>query len=225
MPVVAEHYFNEQPTVASSPRLVPLHLADLAFELTTDRGVFSGEQIDAGTRVLLTEAVRLSGPMTVLDLGCGYGPIACAAATRNPQARVLAIDVNDRALALCASNAEQLGLRNVEACRAEAVDTELRFDRIISNPPIRVGKKVLHSLLTTWLDRLAPGGHGELVVHKNLGSDSLQRWLNEQGWATERLISRAGYRVLIVASRDSSAQIETHSDPALGVANESEVTS
>jgi 16S rRNA (guanine1207-N2)-methyltransferase len=82
---------------------------------------------------------------------------------------------------------------------------EQRFDLIVSNPPIRIGKKNLHPLLELWLDRLTPDGHAELVVHKHLGSDSLQRWLTEQGWTTTRLISRSGYRVLIVQPRDTNA--------------------
>jgi 16S RNA G1207 methylase RsmC len=86
----------------------------------------------------------------------------------------------------------------------EALDPALRFTAIWSNPPIRIGKPALHELLTTWLDRLTPDGQAHLVVQKHLGSDSLQRWLNDQGWATERIASRSAYRVLAVSARTDS---------------------
>jgi 16S rRNA G1207 methylase RsmC len=78
------------------------------------------------------------------------------------------------------------------------VPEDVAFDAIWSNPPIRVGKQALHALLVRWLARLADGGRAHLVVGKNLGSDSLQRWLTEQGWPTERMASERGFRVLRV---------------------------
>ncbi|NNE72542.1 MAG: methyltransferase, partial [Acidimicrobiales bacterium] len=87
----------------------------------------------------------------------------------------------------------------------DALDPDLTFDLIWSNPPIRIGKAALRDLLTRWLDRLTPAGTAVLVVQKHLGSDSLQTWLNEQGWATERLGSRMGYRLLAVQPRAGGA--------------------
>ncbi len=78
----------------------------------------------------------------------------------------------------------------------EQVEPTATYDEIWSNPPIRVGKQVLHDLLLTWLPRLAPGGRAVMVVGKNLGADSLQRWLGEQGWPTTRLASAKGFRIL-----------------------------
>lgn len=196
-----DQYFAAEPTVGSRRKSIPLHLPDLAIELETDRGVFSGDQIDAGTRLLLIEGAKpTASDQTVLDLGCGYGPLAITAASRAPHASVWAIDVNERAVALCADNAARLELPNVTACTAEAVPSDLRFDLIVSNPPIRVGKTVLHELLTTWCSRLQLGGRAELVVQKHLGSDSLLRWLNEQGFPTTRRLSRGGYRLLDIAA-------------------------
>ncbi len=198
---MSDHYFSPNTATPSSPHSVALHLKDMAFDLMTDRGVFSNSQVDPGTRVLLTEAASPDGATSILDLGCGYGPVACAVATRAPQAAVYAIDVNERAVGLCRANAERLGLDQLTACMPDEVPPDAQFDLIVSNPPIRVGKKVLHPLLATWLDRLTPQGRADLVVHKHLGSDSLQKWLNEQGWPTTRLISRSGYRVLQVRPR------------------------
>ena len=198
--MTGSHYFDDDPSVESNVRQIPLHLPDLSIDLDVDRGVFSATKIDPGTRVLLVEAAKPAAAPTILDIGCGYGPIACAVATRAPESTVWAVDVNARARDLCAANAERLGL-NVSVAAPDEVPAELRFDLIVSNPPIRIGKKNLHALLEHWLDRLSPTGHAELVVQKHLGSDSLHRWLDEQGWATTRLTSRSGYRVLIVKPR------------------------
>jgi len=164
--------------------------------------VFSCNKVDLGTRYLLAEMPPLpSATSAVLDLGCGYGPIALALARRAPDATVWAVDVNERALDLTRENAAANELSNVEVCVPAAVPDELRFDAIVSNPPIRIGKQALHALLGDWLDRLAPHGRAWLVVKKHLRSDSLARWLNVNGWATERLGSRLGYRILEVAPR------------------------
>ena len=107
------------------------------------------------------------------------------------------VDVNERALLLANDNAAANGLaERFRAVLPDAVDPGERFDEIWSNPPIRVGKAALHDLLLTWLPRLAPGGRAVMVVGKNLGADSLQRWLGEQGFPTTRLASAKGFRVL-----------------------------
>jgi 16S rRNA (guanine1207-N2)-methyltransferase len=210
------HYFDDDPSVESDVRQVPLHLADLSMNLDVDRGVFSATKIDDGTRVLLVEAAKPGAAKAILDIGCGYGPIACTVAKRAPGATVWAIDVNGRARDLCDSNAKRLGL-NVTVMAPEGVPAEQRFDLIVSNPPIRIGKKNLHALLELWLDRLTPDGTAELVVQKHLGSDSLQKWLNEQGWPTVRLTSRSGYRVLVAKARPvtdrSSKETKEGPDP------------
>ena len=168
--------------------------------LHTDRGVFAADQVDAGTRVLLAEGPPVDGAAVLADVGCGYGPIAVTLALRAPSALVWAVEVNERARDLCRSNAEANGVgERVRVVAPEQVPADLVVDQVWSNPPIRVGKAALHDLLTGWLDRLAPTGSAALVVQKHLGADSLARWLTEQGWATKRLTSRAGYRVLSVS--------------------------
>lgn len=191
------HYFDAQPAATSSPTSVTLTLPDLQMDLTTDRGVFSGQRVDPGTKLLLLEAARAQpAASNILDLGCGYGPISLVLAKRNPQATIWAIDSNARARGLCAQNAEQLGVANVEVRAPEDIDPDLRFDLLCSNPPIRIGKDALHELLQTWLGRLESHGTAELVVQKHLGSDSLARWLTSVGWTCERVVSRRAYRVL-----------------------------
>ena len=195
-------YFEAEPRVAAAPRTIAVNIGEMQLTFVTDSGVFSPDRLDAGTRLLLLEAPPLgAGDRRVLDLGCGWGPIACIAGLRSPAAEVLAVDVNERALSLTAGNAERNRAGNVTVAPPGEVDPARRFDRILCNPPIRVGKSALHDMLATWLDRLAAGGRAHLVVHRHLGSDSLARWLTDRGHEVDRLVSRSGYRLLEVQPR------------------------
>lgn len=192
------HYFSPTPDTPSEPSSVRLDLPDLSLTLRTDRGVFSAARVDPGTKVLLSVAPAPPASGDLLDLGCGYGPVALTLASRSPGATVWAVDVNERARALTAANAEAAGLANVRVAAPEDVPGDVVFAALWSNPPVRVGKAAMHELLTTWLGRLADGASATLVVQKHLGADSLHRWLEGQGWAVDRLASRMGYRVLAV---------------------------
>jgi len=194
------HYFQRTPQVASAPLEITVRLADLNFAMLTDRGVFSHGSLDSGTSILLDHVEPPPEEGNLCDLGCGAGAIALTMALRAPRAMVWAIDTNDRAIELCTANANRLNLENIRACRPEDVDPSIAFDTIWSNPPIRIGKAKLHELLSSWLGRLAPDRSAWLVVHRHLGSDSLQRWLNDHRWPTIRSHSESGYRVLRVAS-------------------------
>jgi 16S rRNA (guanine1207-N2)-methyltransferase len=194
---VSSQYFAEQPTAAHRPATVHVVLPDTHLALATDSGVFSPGRLDPGTRLLLETAPAPPAEGDLLDLGTGYGPLALVMASRAPAARVWAVDVNQRALQLCERNAAEAGLTNV-VCRQVTDDLPDTYQVIWSNPPIRIGKAALHEMLTTWLGRLAPGAAAYLVVQRNLGSDSLQRWLAEAGWHVDRIAARAGYRVLEV---------------------------
>ena len=198
-------YFDATPSVPSRRRSIELVLPDVFLTLTTDSGVFSGEHIDAGTRFLLQKSPPIASSVrSILDVGCGYGPIALTAAARAPESVVWAVDSNERARTLTKENAEVNNLANVRVGAPDDVPEDLTFDLIMSNPPIRIGKAPLHDLLSRWLNRLAVGGRAWLVVQKHLGSDSLADWLNESGWSTERLSSRKGYRLLEVMPREES---------------------
>jgi 16S rRNA G1207 methylase RsmC len=198
MSIPKTHYFEAQPAVPSKPQTVWLRLGDLQLQLQADRGVFGSRAVDLGTLMLLKEAPPPPPEGELLDLGCGYGPIAIVLARRSPAARVWAVDVNERALELTRTNAEAAGASNVAVCPPDKVPGDVRFDAIYSNPPVRVGKGPLHDLLLTWLPRLRPGGAAYLVVQRNLGSDSLATWLGEHGLAVTRLKSKKGYRILEV---------------------------
>jgi 16S rRNA (guanine1207-N2)-methyltransferase len=194
-----DHYFTAAPASDGERRRLRVRLAGRDVEVEVARGIFSPGGLDKGTRVLLDEAPAPPPEGTFLDLGCGWGPVALSLALRSPAATVYAVDVNERALDLCRRNAASLGLTGVHAGRAESVPEDARFDVIWSNPPIRVGKAVLHDLLRTWLPRLAPDGRAHLVVQKNLGSDSLQTWIRtELRMPCTRATSVKGFRVLEV---------------------------
>ncbi len=192
-----EHYFTADPSVPFQRVPVRANVWGHWLELTSGSGVFAQGRLDTGTGVLLREVSPPQGASEVLDLGCGYGVIALALAVAVPEARVTAVDVNERALLLARENAEALGVaERIEVANPDGVEPDRTYDEIWSNPPIRIGKEALHELLLSWLPRLRPGGRAVLVVGKNLGADSLQRWLGEQGWPTERLASAKGFRVL-----------------------------
>ena len=200
------HYFRT-PKVSTDRREVEITLAGRELTVTTAGGVFSGDRIDLGTRVLLREVPPPPPEGDLLDLGCGWGPITLVQALLAPEARVWAVDVNELALELTGLNARQAGASNVRPVTPEQMPEEVRFAAIWSNPPIRVGKQELHALLLAWLPRLADGGTAHLVVQRHLGADSLHSWLAEQFAGTAQ-VSRAGsakgFRVL----RVERAQIE-----------------
>lgn len=216
----AEHYFSPSPGSRRRGRTVTLRLQDVTLDLRTDRGVFSANRIDPGTLLLLKHAPLPPAPpgngseratgQVLADLGCGYGPIAVTLALRAPDATIWAIDVNERARELTATNLAAAGVpvadrhkqaragERARVCAPEQVPEGLRFDAVYCNPPVRLGNKALDALLAQWLDRLRPGGFAVLVMHKNLGADTLARRLAAAGTPPRRLAIGGGYRVLQV---------------------------
>jgi 16S rRNA G1207 methylase RsmC len=196
--MVPDHYFTAAPAVPSNPRTITIDVAGRPVELETDAGVFSRDRLDPGTAALLAEAPLPAGGGHVLDLGCGYGPVAISLGLRNPELTITAVDVNQRALEITRRNAARHGIRHITVEHADAAPGNTRFDAIYCNPPIRVGKDVLHGLLSSWLRRMTDSGHAYLVVSKHLGSDSLAAWLQAESFKVTRLASKRGYRVLDV---------------------------
>lgn len=190
-----DHYFSAAPSSAEHHRTIRARIWGRDLDFRTAKGVFSSDRLDKATGVLFRHSAPPSGGLVHLDLGCGWGPIACAVALADPESQVWAVDTNERAVQMTRANATSLQA-GVHACTPDQIPAELVIDRIWSNPPIRIGKAALQCLLSQWLQRLAPEGSARMVVAKNLGSDSLQRWLNEQGWPTTRVSSEQGFRVL-----------------------------
>jgi 16S rRNA G1207 methylase RsmC len=201
VPTVPEpdHYFTAEPASADERRLLEVRLSGREVRAHTAPGIFSPGRLDLGTQVLLRSVPAPPSSGDLLDLGCGWGPLALTLALEAPDARVWAVDVNRRALDLVRRTAADVGAGGLRAVTPEDVPDDVRFSALWSNPPIRVGKPVLHGLLRTWLARLTPDGEAHLVVQRNLGADSLQRWIVEElGMPTERVASAKGFRVLRV---------------------------
>ncbi len=197
---MASHYFDADPHGSDRRRMIKSTVFGRELDFRTSSGTFSPDGLDKATDVLLREVPPPEGEKTLLDLGCGWGPMAVGLALAAPDATVWAVDVNSRARELTSENAARHRAR-VRVSAPDAVPGELLFDEIWSNPPVRIGKDALHGLLAMWLGRLAPGGSAYLVVGKNLGADTLQRWLIDSGFPTERMASSRGFRILHVTAR------------------------
>jgi len=197
----SDHYFTAAPASPENLRKIRVSLAGRELEVTTAGGVFSPDRLDAGTAVLLANMPPVPPGGDLLDLGSGWGPVSLSMALAAPHATVWAVDVNERALDLVRRNAEALGLTNVNASLPDDVPEHISFRTIRSNPPIRVGKNELHGLLERWIPRLDERSDAWLVVQRNLGADSLQRWIGSTfhpGYSVFRTATGKGYRILKV---------------------------
>lgn len=197
----SDHYFSASPASAENLRRIRVFLGGRTGEVSTAGGVFSPDHVDAGTAVLLANTPPPPPGGHLLDLGSGWGPISLSLAVQSPHATVWAVDVNERALDLVRRNAEEWGLDNVRAVLPDEVPDDVSFRTIRSNPPIRVGKNELHGMLERWIPRLDERSDAWLVVQRNLGSDSLQRWIGatfEHGYSVTRAATGRGFRVLKV---------------------------
>ncbi|HYM90591.1 MAG TPA: methyltransferase [bacterium] len=188
----ASHYFSPSPPAAAGKRTVELRLGDRVLRFRTAHGVFSRTSVDRGTRLLL-EAANLTGARRILDLGCGYGALGIAAAARAPQAQVVLVDVNPRAVALAGENIVLNRVPNAEArcgdgCAPVAGE---QFDLILFNPPIRAGRDVVLRLLGEAHGCLRPGGRLYLVARTQQGARTLGRLMGET-YAWVREVARGG---------------------------------
>lgn len=202
-----EHYFSAQPSTPEKRRTISVELGGATRKLQSSGGVFSPDRIDKGTAVLLRGVPAPAPEGNLLDIGCGWGPIALSMALASPEATIHAVDVNERSLALTRDNAAALGLKNVVVALPDDVDPARTYNTIWSNPPIRIGKEALHELLLLWLPRLSPGGEAWLVVQKNLGADSLQKWLGTvlpEDWSIDRVSTDKAFRILKVVRPEES---------------------
>lgn len=199
-----EQYFSANPNSLDLRRTLQVDLRGREVSVQVSNGVFSSSKLDLGTAVLLKHAPQPPENGRFFDIGCGWGAISLALGFESPNAQIYAVDVNERALELTNINAKNSGLNNIHTYLVEDAlkEDELKdIDLIWSNPPIRVGKDVLHNILLTWLPRLKVGGAAYLVVQKNLGSDSLIPWLSKnlgEDFSVEKYASSKGYRIIEV---------------------------
>jgi len=167
-----------------------------SFTFRTDSAVFSRRDVDAGTRLLI-DSVQIGPRESVLDLGCGYGPIGLALAGTVEGARVVMTDVNRRAVGLARKNAEANAVRaDVREGTLYEPVAGLVFDHVVSNPPIRAGKSVVHAIVEGAPTHLLDGGSLWLVARTRQGAPSLERKMEEVFGNTEVVARGGGFRVL-----------------------------
>lgn len=201
-------YFENEPSVASDPKKVSLTIADNEYIFTTDRGVFSYEKVDKATRILLNaflEKYDGSIPETIIDVGSGYGPISVVVAKHFKDAsQIVGVEPNERAQTLSLQNYQSnIGDDRFDVVSPQNFDIELKPDLIISNPPVRIGKKEMYELLSFWAKQLADGGQMWLVIAKNLGADTAAIFLEKDcGLEVSRVASKNGFRVLCCKKPD-----------------------
>ncbi len=192
------HYFTNDTSLASNERDIEYVIKGEHFTLRSDRGVFSKSELDEGSRILIETLLSYDFTGKMLDIGCGYGPIGLTLAKFNPSLNVICSDVNTRALALCERNATSLKLADRVTCLQSDIYLEIegQFDSIVSNPPIRAGKKVTYAIYIGAKDHLIDGGSLYIVVRKSQGAESVKRFL-EETFGNATLLKRSkGFFVL-----------------------------
>lgn len=195
---MTDHYFTQDPSADHEYREFTATLRGMSFTFTTDANVFSRDRVDFGS-ALLIEVMRLPATGNVLDLGCGYGPIGIAAAKLAPGAQIHMVDVNQRAADLARRNAERNGASNVEIHSGDGLSPvrAVSFDLVLTNPPIRAGKKVIYAMIDEAKEALRPGGSLWVVIQTKQGAPSMKKKLKETFGNVDDVDRKAGYHVLV----------------------------
>lgn len=195
---MSDHYYSEQPASTSNRYSFTESLCGKEFSFTSDAGVFSKGGIDFGSRLLIEE---LSLPKTagdILDVGCGYGPIGLVIASLNKRRHVYMIDVNERALFLAKENTAQNDVHNVTIMQSDQLQHVMdnRFALVVTNPPIRAGKSVVHGIFEQSADVLVNGGELWVVIQKKQGAPSAEKKLRTLFQSVEIVTRKKGYFIL-----------------------------
>ena len=196
---MTNHYYSEKPDTAHDFEQWTFELKGKIFRFVTDSGVFSRETVDYGSRVLIDafDWEELPNEGKILDVGCGYGPIGLAIAFAS-QRMVEMVDINSRAVALAQGNAKRNQIENVEIHQSNIYEDvqEESYAAIVSNPPIRAGKKVVHEILTEAYPRLKTGGTLTIVIQKKQGAPSAQKKMLETFGNAEIITKDKGYYII-----------------------------
>ncbi|MBD2844733.1 class I SAM-dependent methyltransferase [Paenibacillus sp. IB182496] len=194
---MADHYYSRQPQTDSARRVVEMQLRGLRLRLATDSGVFAKAGVDYGSRQLI-EAMVIPPGAQVLDVGCGYGPIGISAALLEPSSSVTMVDVNERAVELASENAANNDARNVEVLQSDLFESVQgrQFDVIVTNPPIRAGKAVVHRIFEEGASLLTANGSMWVVIQKKQGAPSAKAKLERLFGEVEEAAKAGGYKVL-----------------------------
>ncbi|OZU87237.1 16S rRNA methyltransferase [Virgibacillus indicus] len=195
---MSEHYFSQKPQSKSSPKKWNYQLRGKVYTFASDVGVFSKDEVDFGSRLLIEQfrAPEIAGDF--LDLGCGYGPVGIALADHFQDRMVMMVDVNERALSLAKQNAEHNQVENVEIAESDGLSNtgNRKFAAVITNPPIRAGKKVVHRMFEDSRDALMENGELWVVIQKKQGAPSAKEKLKELFGNAEVSARDKGYFIL-----------------------------
>ncbi|MGG3019214.1 class I SAM-dependent methyltransferase [Geobacillus stearothermophilus] len=195
---MSEHYYSAAPTSERNPQTWTFTLRGHEFRFTTDSGVFSKRGVDFGTQLLIEafEEPEVAGDL--LDVGCGYGPIGLALAKSFPNRLVQMIDVNERALELARENKRANHIDNVRIYQSDLFSEvgEQRFAAVVTNPPIRAGKRVVHAIFEQSQDHLLDGGELWVVIQKKQGAPSALEKLKELFPFVEVASKKKGYYII-----------------------------
>ena len=191
-----DHYYTRVPQSESKPVGFEYTYRGVALTFQTDAGVFSKGEVDTGTRLLL-EALPEEMNGDILDLGCGWGVIGISIAKKWPETRVTMADVNTRALDLSRENAER-NRAEVACVESDGMATLAgkTFDAVVTNPPIRAGKKVIYKMFSDAAAQLKPGGALYLVIRKQQGAESCMKYLQTLYDSVEKLDKSGGFWVI-----------------------------
>lgn len=194
---MSEHYYTQRPTVKHDVNVAQEELRGRKYTFLTDAGVFSKKGVDYGSKHLI-ETMQLKEDAKVLDVGCGYGPIGLAAATMCPRGHVTMVDINERAVELSTENARRNGIVNVSILQSDLLEQvkEQRFDVVLTNPPIRAGKEVVHRIFTDAYDCLVDGGSIWVVIQKKQGAPSAMKKLESLYSEVIEVSKDKGYKIL-----------------------------
>jgi len=192
-----QHYFTNNQDVESNEKEFTVDIFDRKFRFITDIGVFSKGELDFASRLLIETIGVLDISGDVLDVGCGYGAIGISIATENPNSGVHLIDVNLRAVDLAQRNAELNKASNVKAYESFCYEgVTQKFSHIVSNPPIRAGKKIVHQIIAESIDYLVDNGTLTIVIGKQHGASSAEKKMEEVFGNVERLERKKGFWIL-----------------------------
>lgn len=195
---MSDHYYSKKPQSKSNPKTQDYQLLGRTYRLTTDTGVFSKNQIDYGTRLLIESFKSPSINGKLLDLGCGYGPLGVAIADHFPERKIVLVDINERAISLAQKNIDQNNIKNAEVILSDGFlqIRNYQFAAILTNPPIRAGKKVVYQMFEDSKDALYKGGELWIVIQKKQGAPSAKNKLEELFQSVDIVTRKKGYYII-----------------------------
>lgn len=195
---MGEHYYTKKPEVKSAPNRITETLRGKKYQFTTDSGVFSRKEVDFGSRLLIESFVEPDVEGDIVDVGCGYGPIGISLASQFSNRRFFMLDINERAVDLAMSNAARNNVHNVTVMASDQLSAlnERTFACVITNPPIRAGKDVVHGIFEEAHGVLKDGGTLWIVIQKKQGAPSAIAKLEEMFHSVETVVKKKGYYII-----------------------------